>query len=421
MATAQNEITANLPVHIPTDSEIDQIRTRGAAVVAHNREVNKLSKMIEGMEWGTGTMAVKGSSFSPATRYAFAEFCKVVGANPQMHVDILAGKFYLNSAFWFERINKDDHFVDFEQRNISEDVEARKHYAVPEWATHAYESIIRKLVAFAPIERIRSGEIRDWQQYVVEVREANWAGNKPKAKRRDGGEYEADPIGNLEPAKSARTRSLRRCAVRAFPAWMAAYEEQIRKAELAVEGEWYEIRSDARQLTSGPQALSSGNGEPLASASAANAQPLPVEDRTPSVPQPSPTPVPSPAPQPVPVPTPTPSPAPTPIPAPSGAFDKADAHKAYFATLRDAGVKDRKAFQLENGLPESSTAFTEQDYARAMELLVGPTRDKVLEGAGLLGFWSIEELCAAWKIPVPTILRDLKDLVAAVNAELDKA
>lgn len=309
----------------PTDEEIEQIKSRGKQLIAAKKEANEVFRVLEGLEWGAGTQLVKGSALSEMTRYALAQFCVVTRANPLVHLDILGGRPYLNAQYWADRINSEPLFIQYYQRDISKRAEAalrergaahrrvaeslpqnsaeaaerirlalefeddadnvalaRAQWGVPEWATCAYETTIEKFIPATPIEKIRSGELLDWERYVIKVTECNWAGNKPEKKKRDGGSYDADPVGNAEPEKTARTRSLRRCAVRSFPAWMAGYEEQIRKAEEVLEAEWTEIKTGQRieraalPAPGGPQSVRTGAGEPSAQRPTAAAEPLPT-------------------------------------------------------------------------------------------------------------------------------------------------
>lgn len=278
---AENTETSTVALRPEEEAHLDEIRRRGAYEVARRDVVRQVYKQLEGCEWGSGNSIVRGTDLSPAARASLAHFCVTVGAHPQLHVVLLGGKPWLNTEFWSDRLNTEDHFVDFVQHNISKDPEKREDYGVPEWATHAYETVIRKLVPFAPIEKIRSGEITDWQQYVVEVREANWAGNRPLAKSKKGYEYEPDPVGNAEPAKTARTRSLRRAAVRAFPAWMEQFQQHVKRHEEILEADWEIVREDQKALAAslpapnGAQAARTGSGEPTA-ANAAGAREIPV-------------------------------------------------------------------------------------------------------------------------------------------------
>lgn len=386
-------------VEPPTDDEIAAIRKRGTAVVAHNREVGRFVNMLRGTEWG--------GAASDVTLAIVAEFCKVIGAHPVYHIDILGGRPYPNAQFWSDRLNSDERFVDYAQVNISNDAAAREHYGVPAWAEMAYETIVRKLVAFAPIERIRAGDITDWQQFVVETREAAWAGGKGK------NNGQSDPVGDAHPSKTARTRSLRRAGARAFSAWMAKYEEQITKAERALEAEWEDIKPTGRRVEQ-RAALTSGNGEPTA-ASSSNAQPLPVEDRT--------------------------SPQPSSKPdggngesratssSPSPDFDEAEAQGRYFQHLRWAfgPSHDRKDWQVKNGLSASIKEFGPAGYAKAFEIMAPLVAEmqqlerKAHEGAKILGFDNALEYVSARKLPKVTWLQEWRELADAIAFEVDQA
>lgn len=313
--------TALAPIEPPTDDQIAQIRRRGAIAVAQRQEISKIEKQLAGLEWGTGTAVVRGSDLSPMTRAVFAEFCAITRANPMYHVDVLGGRPYLNANYWSDRINAEPLFVRFEQRDLSPSVEqalrerakahrdvaeqlaastsdeaarrrakaldleeeaddialARAQWSAPAWATVVIQTTIYRFIDATPIDAIRRGEITDFERWIVPVPECNWAGGKTTGKN--------DPVGNAEPAKTARTRSLRRAAVRAFSAWMQQYEQQIRRAEEALEAEWEEIREERTETRAAlprsgeAQAVRTGNGEPSA-ARVIDAEPLPVEDAT---------------------------------------------------------------------------------------------------------------------------------------------
>lgn len=401
------------------DDEIAKIRAKGAAMVAYQREVASIAKQIEGMEWGT--------KLSPATRYALGQFARITGANIQLHIDVLGGKPYLNANFWSDRINSDPAFISFEQREISRateqalrarademrgraeelpadavqradmigraqdlEIEAdeiwriRRHYGIPDEAESAYETTIVRFINAAPIDAIRRGDVTDLDPWKTEVREANWAGGKKQ-----------DPVGNQHPDRTARTRSLRRCASRAFTAWLARYDEQVRKAEEAIEAE-FEIldaeASDRRALSSGPQAAST-SGEPAA-AIASGAEDLPGT-REPTPREESQT-------------------------EGSGQeeWDRDQARRGLFATLRDAGIEGdttRRAWAKENGLPESTKDWGRADYERAIETLIAPHRDRYRDGCDVLG---LDTSDVAFEVlgKLPEYLSDYKRL----NAKLDE-
>ena len=104
---------------------VDGVSRAGGAIAARKREERELYKTIEGLEWGDGVKAVKGSYFSPQTRHALAVFCHTTGANPMLHVDILNGKPYLNAQYWAERCVTHPLYLGHEQVNISADAEEK--------------------------------------------------------------------------------------------------------------------------------------------------------------------------------------------------------------------------------------------------------------------------------------------------------
>jgi hypothetical protein len=430
---------------VPTESDIEQIRKAGQAMIAYKKEVRELYRTIEGLEWGSGSSVVKGSDLSQATRYAFAEFCRITRANPMYHVDMMGSRPYLNANYWSDLINSDPHFHHFEQRDLSPSVEqalrdrarqhreiaaqlegpeaakrlamaldleeeandialARAQWSAPAWAQAVVETTIVRFINSAPLEAIKAGRILDLEPFLIRVTECNWAGGRPPTtgKRRDGTtySYDPDPVGNAEPAKTARTRSLRRAAVKAFAAWMQRYEEQIRKAEEAIEAEFEIIRSDQASARASlpsagaPQAIRAGSGEPEAAA-AVDARPLPVEGAAPGAPAAA---------------------------APSG-WDRDAARKRLFATFREAGIEgdpDRKAWARTHGFPESTRYWTEGDFERAIEILVGPVREKFMRGCGVLG--ADPDAIAREVLGRPAVtLGDFERLVDAVNARLDAA
>jgi hypothetical protein len=217
--------TAVVPT-APTDDEIAAIKKRGTAAIAHRRELAKLERQIYGLSWGAGNQLVTGESFSPMQRAVFAEFCAITRANPMIHVDLLGGKPYLNAQYWSDLVAREPRHVRFDQRDISPageealrgsakryrdaaaelhaygDVDgakaklaraleiedeaernalARAAWKAPTWATDVVETTIYRFIDATPLERIRSGEITEFERYIVAVVECNWAGGRPHA------------------------------------------------------------------------------------------------------------------------------------------------------------------------------------------------------------------------------------------------
>ena len=228
------------PTDAPTDKAIESLRSRGAVAVAFAKERNDLARTIAGTEWG------RGMSMQTAT--LVAQYCVITRANPVTQVDILGGKPYLNVNYWAERIISDPAYVGHLQREITEGAEAnlrqiakdhraaaeglegedaakqlakaleleaeasdiavaRANYNPPKKVTSVVETQIRRFMNQAPLDKIKSGEIpwKEAQNWIITVSECNWAGGQEK-----------DPVGNSHPEKTARSRSLRRCATRAL-------------------------------------------------------------------------------------------------------------------------------------------------------------------------------------------------------------
>jgi hypothetical protein len=363
---------------------VDQIRQQGMYAVAERKALMDLYKMIQAAEWGR--------ALSEHTQAAMARFCLVAGIEiPSEEIDILGGKPYRNAKHWTKRMLKDPTYMDHELINITSDKAQREEVGAPDYALAVYKVKIRKLASFAPIEKIKSGEITDLTPYVTITWEANWAPSKDG--KNEKGKH-LDPIGFADPHKTARTRTLRRGAEKAFPSTIAEQERVVVPAERELVANWREITSDrasaAAQLPApdGPQAVMTGSGEPEAS-NDRGAEPLPVSDQTKDAVE-------------------------------NWTDEERDrARRAYFGALRDAGVEDRKQWQLDKKFPDSFNKFTRDDMQRAIDLLTAPTREMVIEGLGALGFDSIEEYCSKRNREVPTTLRQLKDLLADIAEELD--
>lgn len=371
--------------------ELEQIREGGRALVEKRKELNKLTRQIEGLQWGN----VNGASLSPAARYALAELVYIARANPQLHIDMLGGKPYLNSQYWADRINSDEYFLGYRQREISTAVTAqlraraevalkeaaeladdpdmkahvqelkneayearrqareydtlRAECGAPDFALSVVETVIERFRPGAPLDAITRGEA-DPEHFKQIIIEYNWAPRLEGTK---------DPIGLAEPAKTARTRSMRRAAVKGFSAWMVPLEKDLRRIEDAVEAEYRIIDHDERAaaeqrtLPAGqPQQVQTGSGEPR-QPDAKKGAPSGVEVGN----------------------------------AFADADEKNAALKRFFANLKESGVDsgDRAAWARERGLPESISSWGPQEHSKALELLIGPERDEYLKVCKMIG------------------------------------
>lgn len=375
--------------------DIDDFRRMGGKALVEKKAMMELANRIKGMEWGSGNRAIQGSGFSPETRMALAEFCRVTRAEPQTQVDILGGKPYLNASYWKERVANHPYFVRMEQREIGDNSEreirerAKRHLELSkqleesgrkdealsrrvkaidleeeadeirasrmQWsprpsATSVVETTIYRFINSTPIDKIKSGEITDFEQYVVAVKECNWAGglgNEMADKKK------WDPIGDIEPGKTARSRSLRRCAVQAFPAWRESYDERIQKAE-----EW--VDAEFEVLDRHDNVVATGGGEVERSMAVTaheipqRGEPRKVADDVGKPEKKEPD------------------------------FDYDDRRKALFATLDAAGITDndkRKEWAEEQGLPRSTKQWTEEQFDTAIAKIMEPYVDEVYERA----------------------------------------
>ena len=414
----------------PTDTEIDTIRRSGRAAVAERKEISLLSKQIAGLEWGT--------KLSENGRYAIAAFARVTRANISTHIDILGGKPYLNATYWADFITKHSHFHHYTQRDLSPSVEdalrerAKKHLEIAgekdtkrlgkaqdlideaddlaldrarwsprENATVVIETTILRLINAAPVEAIRAGKITDLEPYIVAIHECNWAGGMGNTVAN-----KKDPVGDSHPGTTARSRSLRRCAVKSFSAWAEEYDKQIEKAEDTIYAEFEIIGSaDAAHEALGdtrPVAVL-GSGDPEA-VSAEDAEELPVEGdlntgghEPPEEPE-------------------------------EEEFDHTRPLRQFFATFRDAGLEEdeRKTWAKSNGLPQSTKDWGAEEYERAQKILMEPTTKAVYKLIGRKGGKSrLKDLSLkVLEKEAPEYLRDWNVLLStletrAANAEED--
>jgi len=393
---------------VPTNDAVENIRRVGALQAYRKKELSNLYEELEGLSWGSGKMIVTGSSLSNHTRWALAEFCRVTLANPLTHLDIMGGKPYLNDTYWSDKLNANPLFHHYEQWDISPSVEeklrelgmedkanevamARLRWSPRENATVIVETTIFRFINAAPMEKIQSGEIKgdDLKAYIVPVKECNWAGGMGQmyANERPA---KFDPIGDRYPGPTARSRSHRRCAVKAFSAWLAPFETQIAKAEAIIEAEFTIIGEDTPYPPpqDGPTMASLDRGQPLPEE---GEEPEPVEAE----------PIEQPAQQ-----------------EEVDTFDAKDALKRFFATYRDAGFKEpeRKAWNVENGLPESTKEWGRDEFEKAQDCLMSPCMDAVMEELGG-DEDALADLCLrVLEKDTPEYLKDWNALRAALDA-----
>jgi len=390
-------------------AKIEQFKRAGYLAIAEKKTLAEMDAMIMGCEWGN----IRGANMSPATRAAVSKYCVMVRANPITDVDILGGKPYLNANYYHNRVSGDVHFIDDEIINldlkraqllraqakaalqeakdlglpeptaevqeilkVARQIEAaRAEWGVPDNALAAYEVRIRRYIPNAPLDDLKNGRVQNPEQYIRVVREANWVTSGRN-----------DPVGKAEPEKTARSRAYRRCGKSAFPTWYDNFEEAIEQAGRAIEAEWHMLEEDQaerRQISAGGNAVATGNGEPTA-AVAGRPRPLPVQDLDrgdTNATRPA-------------------DPAEDDDSQQAGTellseADRDRLRKGFMGTLRAAGITqdDRKAWQAEHGLPESTSKWTREDFERARKILEAPTREAIMRYVGDAGCETIAEYC----------------------------
>lgn len=471
-------------------SEMEKLGAEGRARLERIRETKELSRAIQGIQFGD----VDGSGLSPATRYQIAKMCIVMEAEPSQHVDILGGQPYFNAAYWAEEINSHERYVDHNQREISEATEEqlretaaskrelasdfdelaeadgdedlaararrlkreaaeleeeatelpllRQKYGVPDWATHVVETTIERFVSSAPMEEIHAGR-QDPEPWIKAVAECNWAGGKGdhKAEHEKGNKaFGWDPIGDANPAKSARTRSLRRCAVKAFPAWREKFRQYRDKIERLIEREQALMAEYGDDLPDGgPPALSTAGGEPEA-ASSEGARALPEGEASAEEPE-----VVSEAEASEAEPAPAPSASSTaPGETEAGEDDEEEdaelspveiERRAYFRNLRDAGItpkgmseeerrEARYAWQEEQGLPQSTKDWELAHWRQANRTLTAEVRKTYQEACEVLDI-DADRLAEGHLDRPARMIRDYESLIekleSASTEELEDA
>lgn len=265
-------------------NELQAIRQAGQYAVERQKEINAVTKMMAGMQFGN----VRGENLSPETRYAIARVCEQYGADPAIHIHILGGNLYLNAQFWAERVNGLPNLKGWEQFNISALYSAElrkqakqmladsKEYEVPEWRDQGLKLIEaankadqRRAYFGIPDTAVAAYEtVIDFTDR-ASVYEANYAPNSGN-----------DPVGKARPNETARSRSLRRAGAKASPA-IKSLDELAARQE--IKAEFRVIEADAKEARQAlpaageAQAVRIGAGEPQA-ANVAQAQELPKQE-----------------------------------------------------------------------------------------------------------------------------------------------
>ncbi|MBW3569684.1 MAG: hypothetical protein KY467_01140 [Gemmatimonadetes bacterium] len=270
----QNQQAGGTALAPAAQAEVEAIRRQGATAVAVQKERNQVMKALRGQKWGS----VRGDNMSDETRWMIARMCELYDADPATDLDILNDRAYLKAEFYQRKLNALPNLVElpapiniaapyikelreqakrmlqdakeFGDDDMREDAlrlvrmaqhadERRAHYAVPDFATAAYEVF----AVLAGESAVRA--------------ECNFAPNDPSK----------DPVGKARPGSTALTRAYGRLARKTVPSLRTAESLALKEG---IEAEFRVIASDqqaARDVLppqEGPQGLSIGAGEPRA-------------------------------------------------------------------------------------------------------------------------------------------------------------
>lgn len=199
------------------------------ARIQEARERNAIVKAIRGTMWG--------KDLGQIVQGAIAEYCRVNQIDAVRHVEVLGGKLYLVAEFYDERgayLIRDGVIIPDEPDFIHVDPRLEKLAAEgDEWAKAEVQRRLRMRIQHAAPEEAKA--ICVWTFRVREsgalVTGVNWCGGGTRKKIGKGGQvYDADPIGDLEPTKTAETRARRR-AWRKIADVIPAYGQIVRPIE----------------------------------------------------------------------------------------------------------------------------------------------------------------------------------------------
>lgn len=336
-------------VDIATPKGLEMMREAGKLLIESTKEKQKIRKQLESLEWGNALSVRKAN--------AIAALCHETGANPAMDLVLCHGKPYLTADYWMRKINNDPLYVDYEQYRIQPGDDDWENLGPgPDLSPDAHV-IVTKIRRFPQMayRAFESGRCswKELQESVVTVKEANWA---PK--------NSSDSVGKTHPALTARTRSFRRCAARAFSSVLPFVLKEM-ESEQIVEAAWEEDEGQNGEVVEGM--IEVGEGEPKA------------------LPEPEPEPEPDPA-------------------------AREIARRGFWATFKELGPEEseRYGWAESHGFPKSSKDWTTEHFGEGTRILVEPIVEEVkalcekanitLEDASLqvLGF-AAPEYASHWK------------------------
>lgn len=219
-ATPATELMVNRKPALPPDvlAKIDERRIRNMAV-----------QQIRGSIWG--------KDLGDATARAIADYCHENGIDPVRHVEVLGGRLYLTAEFYDELGAPliQQGLITIEPTDfITADPRLDKlAFTGDAWAKGEAQRRLRERIRLgAPDEAtaVAVTRLRIVASDTV-VEGCSWCGGGTRKKMGRGGQvYDGDPIGDLEPTKTAETRSRRR-AWRKISRVFQGFADQVEKIE----------------------------------------------------------------------------------------------------------------------------------------------------------------------------------------------
>lgn len=216
-----------------------------------NEILREAAKDIANLSWGR--------NMSEHAQYAVARWSLEAGIDPARHIDILGGRIYVNAQFYLDGLAAmpEFHYDEWEviapldTRTISaevlgaeraaalvreqQEINARRlalqmQYSVPQDINEFPATAAAVLVTL----HFRDG---------TKVAGVNWAGSRGRTKGQRGGAF--DPVGDVEPVKTALTRALRKAALKKVPVWFKQgdHESRFMRAEEAIASDRADLRS----------------------------------------------------------------------------------------------------------------------------------------------------------------------------------
>lgn len=204
------------------------------AVIEENRARNRLATEIRGTMWGKDLNQVQ--------QRALAEYCRQNHLDAVRHVEVLGGRVYLTADFFDERgahLIRDGVIEPLPVDFINVDERLEKLAAAGDaWAKEERERRTRERIKHNAPEEAKAIAVHRFRiaSSGAVVEGVNWCGGGTRKKMGRGGQvYDADPIGDLEPTKTAETRARRR-AWRKIADVIPAYGAVVRPIEQSAPG-----------------------------------------------------------------------------------------------------------------------------------------------------------------------------------------